>query len=259
MGGKLSVLQPEAGFRAGLDSVLLGASVPPQTRKLLDLGAGAGVAGLTALAHNPALEAVLAEIDPQTADLARENIAANRFTARTRVLTLDILAPGNIRKAAGLSTDLFDTVIANPPFFSAGTLAPDAARAGARHMDKGDIEGWVRTAVSCAHAQGMVIFIHAAEALPQLLAALDKRVGGIVVQPLGPRPGLPASRVLIRGQKGSRAPLTLLPHLALHGADGHGFAPRFDAIFRGAERFDWQRDEPVPISGLTSFRSGTGQ
>lgn len=257
MGGKLSVTQPKTGFRAGLDSVLLGASVPDGARRLLDLGAGVGVAGLTALTHDPVLEAVFAEIDPETADLARKNIAENGFAHRASVLTLDVLASGSARKTAGLGSDLFDVVIANPPYFAAGTLAPDTTRASARHMKGDALEGWVKAAVSCAHAQGTVIFIHAAEALPQLLAAFDARMGNIMVLPLGPRPGMAASRVLIRGQKGSRAPLTLLPQMALHGKDGHGFSPQFDAIFRGTARLDWHMARQDPTSGRTDLREAS--
>jgi tRNA1(Val) A37 N6-methylase TrmN6 len=251
LGGKLSVLQPRSGFRAGLDSVLLGASVPEGTGKLLDLGAGAGVAALCALEHNHSLNAVLAEIDPATAELARQNVESNGFGNRADVLTLDVLASGLDRKRAGLGTDLFDVVIANPPYFATGTLADDKARAGARHMDGDFLDGWVKTAVSAAHARGLVIFIHTVEALPQLLSSFASRTGGIAVLPLCPRPGMAASRVLVKGQKGSRAPLRLLPPLALHGDEGNGFAPAVDAVFRGTGRLDWHMEKQVPISGDT--------
>src|SRR5690606_36466508 len=64
LGGKLAIRQPEKGFRAGLDSVLLGASVPQGARQLLELGAGAGVATLVALAHDSDLSATLVENNP---------------------------------------------------------------------------------------------------------------------------------------------------------------------------------------------------
>lgn len=251
LGGKLSVTQAKSGFRAGIDSVLLGASVPKGARKLLDLGAGAGVAAMCAMDHDPALEAVLAEIDPATADLATDNIRANGFDARAEVLTLDVLASGKERKAAGLETDLFDVVIANPPYFDAGTLAQDAGRAGARHMASHLLEGWVKTAVSSAHAQGTVIFIHTAEALPHLLSAFASRMGGITLLPLAPRLGMAASRVMVRGHKGSRAPLTLLPPVALHDGPSHQFAPALDSVFRGTARFDWHLGSRAPISAAT--------
>ncbi|QJR19467.1 tRNA1(Val) (adenine(37)-N6)-methyltransferase [Pelagibacterium halotolerans] len=238
LGGKLSIAQPEKGFRAGLDSVLLGASIPHGARQLLDLGAGAGVAALCALAHDDGLEATLVENNADMAMLAAGNVEANGFSQRATILKINATATGAERKALGLGTDRFDVVIANPPFFEAGTRAPDPARAAARHTD-GEVSGWVRTAVSCAHAKGEVIFIHLAQALPQLLAAFDSRMGGICVLPIAPRPDAPASRVLVRGKKGSKAPMRLLPPLILHGETGGGFAEPAGSILRGSARLDW--------------------
>ena len=242
LGGKLSIAQPEKGFRAGLDSVLLGASLPQGARKLLDLGAGAGVAGLCAMAHNDALEATLVENNADMAMLAAGNVEANGFTRRSTILKISATATGAERKALGLDTDTFDVVIANPPFFDAGTLAPDPARAAARHTD-GEVSGWVRTAVSCAHAKGEVIFIHVAQALPQLLAAFDSRMGAIAVLPIAPRPGMAASRVLVRGRKGSKAPMALLPPLIVHGETGNEFAEPVRSILRGEARLDWHESK----------------
>ena len=113
LGGRLVVSQPEKGFRAGLDSVLLGASVQPGARRLLDLGAGVGTASFVALADLPGASATLAEIDPATAAVAALNLEANRFADRARVLNLDVTARGGVRASAGLQSDHFDAVIAN--------------------------------------------------------------------------------------------------------------------------------------------------
>jgi tRNA1(Val) A37 N6-methylase TrmN6 len=76
--------------------------------------------------------------------------------------------------------------------------------------------------------------------LPQLLAAFDARLGAISVLPIASRPGQPANRVLVRGRKGSRAPMRLLPPLVVHGEAGNGFADPVGAILRGNARVDWQ-------------------
>lgn len=238
LGGKLSIFQPEKGFRAGMDSVLLGASVPPGRGKLLDLGAGAGVATLCALAHNDLLDATLVETNPEMAALADANIALNGLEHRARTLTVSVTASGAERKALGLGTDQYDVVIANPPFFGVGTKAPDEGRSMARHTD-GEVSGWVRTAVSCAHAKGIVIFIHLTQELPQLLAAFNGRMGDIAVLPIAPRPGTAATRVLIRGRKGSKSPMRLLSPLVLHGENGNAFSETVDAILRGKTILDW--------------------
>jgi tRNA1(Val) A37 N6-methylase TrmN6 len=241
LAGRITLSQPRNGFRAGFDSVLLGAAVQAGTQNLLDLGAGVGTAGLVALALGRAEKAVLVERHAETAALARDNIVGNGLDGRAEVLGLDILSPGPVRAAAGLKANHFGTVIANPPFFEAGqgTLAPEASRADARHMAQQGLESWVRCAAGCAAADGAFIIVYPAAGLVALLAALAPRFGALTILPISPRPGLPASRVLIRGKKGSRAPLTLLASRALHGTDGRDFAPEFDAIFRGEAALDW--------------------
>ena len=241
LGGRLTLSQPGSGFRAGSDSVLLGAAVADGSRRLLDLGAGVGTAGLVALAMGRAESADLVERDEATLALARDNVVANGFAEGAKVLAVDILAKGAERKALGLMDNAYDTVIANPPYFGAGqgTRAPDAARADARHMEEDALEAWVKCAASAARADGTAIFIYPAQGLAALLGAFAPRFGAITILPLSSRPGEPATRVIVRGVKGSRAPLTLLATRALHGAQGNGYAPEFDAILRGAAALDW--------------------
>lgn len=248
LGGKLSIAQPLKGFRAGLDSVLLGASVSPSSTSLLDLGAGAGVAAFSAMAHNGRLDATLLEIDPEMAACARENAATNGLAERTRIIELDAGAAASDRRAAGLAANGFSSVIANPPFFAAGRGTPplDDGRAGARHIEEEALAGWVRTAAACVAARGEVIFVHTVQALPGLLSAFSGRFGDIAVLPLVPRSGMAASRVLVRGVRDTRAPLTLLSPLVLHGQTGNGFRPEIDAVLRGKARLDWHSGASMP-------------
>jgi len=167
-----------------------------------------------------------------------DNLAANGLAARAEVLTLDLTASGRTRSAAGLRSDHYACVIANPPFFDGGTRA--SARGGAaRQMSAAALELWVRTAATHAAPAGEVVFIHTAEALPALLAAMHARFGALTILPLTPRDGETAHRILIRGIKGSRAPLTLLASRALHTPGGRQFRPEFEAIFRGQDRLHW--------------------
>jgi tRNA1(Val) A37 N6-methylase TrmN6 len=241
LGGRLTLSQPRHGFRAGMDSVLLGAAVGEDTESLLDLGAGVGTAALVAMALGRAHRADLLERDLPTADLARANLADNGLAGRGRVIAVDIGAKASDRRAAGLLDNQYDVVIANPPFFETGqgTPAPDGSRADARHMGGDALDLWMRCAAGSARANGTAIFIYPAQGLAALLAAFDQRFGAITVLPLSSRPGGEASRVLVRGTKGSRAPLRLLSTRAMHGEEGNGFAPEFDAIFRGAAVLDW--------------------
>lgn len=240
LGTRLTLSQPRHGFRAGLDSVLLGAAVPNGTQMLLDLGAGVGTAGLVALVLGRTERADLVERAPATLALARDNIIANGFDERCRAIEADVALPAS-RRNAGLVDNAYDVVIANPPFFAMGqgTLAPDNRRADARHMEPETLQAWLKSAAASARAGGTAIFIYPAEGLAALLAAFETRFGAITILPLTPRPGDAASRVIVRGVKGSRAPLKLMASRALHGAEGHGFAAPFDAILRGQAVLDW--------------------
>jgi tRNA1(Val) A37 N6-methylase TrmN6 len=53
--------------------------------------------------------------------------------------------------------------------------------------------------------------------------------------PIAPREGEAATRILLRGVKGSKAPLKLCAPLALH-AEGGCFTPLAEAIHRGEAR-----------------------
>ncbi|HVY50774.1 MAG TPA: methyltransferase [Devosia sp.] len=238
--GRLTIAQPLRGFRAGLDSVLLGAAAGRAEGALLDLGAGSGVAALVALTYHPGLAATLVEADAQMAALAAENAQANGLAERVRVAGVDVTASGRARSAAGLKAEAFASVIANPPFFAAerGTRASSRG-AQARQMSAAALDLWVKTAAAHAAPGGETIFIHVAEALAELLTSMTGRFGAITVLPLTPREGEPAHRILVRGIKGSRAPLTLLGSRALHLSDGRHFRAEFEAILRGRERLHW--------------------
>jgi tRNA1(Val) A37 N6-methylase TrmN6 len=238
--GRLIVSQTRHGFRAGLDSVLLGASVGGEARRLLDLGAGAGTAALVAMTHNPELTATLVDSDAQVTALAAVNLQGNGFADRGRTITLDITSTGLERARAGLASDHFDAVIANPPYFdpARGTRATPA-RTSARQMPPSEFDLWVKTAAAHCAPGGQAIFIYPAEFLPAILQSLDPRFGSITILPMAPQEGMAATRILIRGVKGSRAPLTLLPSRVLHQTGGRGFRPQFEAILRGRGLLIW--------------------
>lgn len=241
LGGRLTLHQPEKGFRAGSDSVLLGASVSQDTTSIADLGCGVGAASLTALTWAPDAHAMLFDNVDEMVELAKANVIENGFERRASVQIGDVTSPGKVRSVVGLTPDTFSSVIANPPFFAseAGTAATGTVRANARHMKTGDIDLWVKTAAGIAAPKGEVIFIFPADGLDEILASFAARLGQISILPIAPRPEEPAKRILVRGIKGSRAPLTLLSPLVLHEAGSDQFTANVKAILMGEKPFHW--------------------
>ena len=84
----------------------------------------------------------------------------------------------------------------------------------------------------------MLIVIHAATALPDMLACLASRTGAVTVKPILPRAGEAAHRVLVRAIKGSRGPFTLAAPLVLHGSAGR-FTEEAERLHRGEAALAW--------------------
>ncbi len=240
LGGRLVIEQPKGRpHRAGLDAVFLGATIgDEETGPILDLGAGVGVAGLVAAARAPNAPVILVERDPVLAALADRNIAAN-FTDRDPAASLtvaiaDIAAPMVVRERAGLSAAMAGHVLINPPFHQSGSVrpSPDAHRREAHVLGDGGLAPWIKCAATHLETGGTLTMIFRADGLADLLRATERTFGGTRILPLHPRPGRPASRVLLRATKGSRAPLVLLPGMVLHGETGNGFTTEVETVLR---------------------------
>jgi tRNA1(Val) A37 N6-methylase TrmN6 len=236
LGGALTILQPKAGYRAGLDAVLLAAAAPARSGEhLLDVGAGVGVVGLAAARRLAGLQVTLVEQDAQLVALARDNIRRNRLAERASVVVADVMRPLSESPELHAAAGRFDHAVCNPPFLveGRGSAAGEPMRAAASTMPAAGLERWVQFTAAMVRAGGTVTLIQRADALHDVLAAMDGRFGGARLLPLYPRANSAASRVLVQATKGSRAPLTLLPGIVLHN-DDNGFRPEIEAILRHA-------------------------
>jgi tRNA1(Val) A37 N6-methylase TrmN6 len=243
LGGRIVVIQPRRGHRAGSDAVFLAASVPARAvERVLDVGAGMGVAGLCLLARVPGIEVTAVEIDAGLCALAAKNAARNGFAESFTVINADVTSPGKTLKAAGLERESYDHLIANPPFHAEGAVrpAPDGARAAAHVMGGEGLAAWVRFFAAMAAPNALLTLIHRPDCLGELLELLDGRFGGIAVFPLYPKRGEPATRIIVQAKKGSRAGLTLLSGLVLHEEDGR-YTEEAEAVLRGGEALDLGR------------------
>lgn len=216
LGGRLQIWQPRRGYRAGVDPVLLAASVAAQAgQSVLELGCGVGVAALCLAARVPGLVLTGVEIQPDYAELARRNAAA--AGAALEVVTADLEAlPADLRQRR------FDHVIANPPYFQRGqsTPATDAGRETALGEGTG-LDRWIAVAARRVVDGGHVTIIQRSERLPELIALMTARLGSVEVLPLVPRRGRSAQLALIRGRKGGRAAFRLLDAVLLHEGAAH--------------------------------------
>lgn len=244
-GGFFLVQPSESGHRAGMDALLLAATVPDgATGVLADLGAGAGAAGLAAINRLPGLSAVLVERAPAMVDCARRSLglADNaHLTARASVIEADVSLNGKQRRDAGLADYSFDYVILNPPFNSGSDRkTPDPLKAEAHAMETDDLfERWLRTAAAILKSGGQVSVIARPESMAEIFAALGKRFGGVEITPVIPRSDSDAIRILVTAIKGSRARMSLRDRILVHQGPGHEFSLQMSNLANG--RTTWPR------------------
>ncbi|HZZ62591.1 MAG TPA: methyltransferase [Roseiarcus sp.] len=243
LGGRLTLVQPKRGHRAGTDAALLAAAADFPEGRFVDVGAGVGAVALAILGRRPRLNADLVEIDSDLARLAAGNAERNGFAGRARILRLDV-CDARARREAGLLDGQADAVVTNPPFFDPGTVraSPDTARARA-HVFAGEAGGvplvpWMRACLAVLRPDGRFVMIHRPDALAAILAAAENRLGALALMPIHPRAGASAHRLLVSGIKGSKAPLRIAPGLVLHEGDGR-LTDEAEAIHRGEALIDW--------------------
>lgn len=238
--GRFSLVQPrDGGHRAGMDALVLAAAVPGSfSGRLADFGAGAGAAGFAVAARLSGAAVVLVEREAEMAECAARSIAhpANAaLDGRVSLVVADLAAPAAARRGAGLPDRFFDFVVMNPPFNDGRDRAAPGALRRIAHVAPDDLfETWLRAAAAVLRPDGGVAMIARPEQVGTLLAAAKGRFGGVEILPVHPTADKAAIRMVVRGRRGSRARLSMMPPLILHRHAGGPPTERAEAIGAGA-------------------------
>ena len=229
LGGRIQLRQPMDGYRAAIDPVFLAASVPAEPHQLvLDVGCGPGAAMLCLAVRVPHSRVVGVELQRDLVRLAGENVILNGLETRVSVTIGNLLNP-----PPRLAPGAFDHVMANPPYNERGaaTGATTTGKSAATIEGDADLAAWVRFSLAMVRAKGTVTFIHRADRIDALLGQIAGRAGEVVVFPLWPGQGRPASRILVRVRKQIATPARLAAGLVLHESDGR-FTVGADGVLR---------------------------
>ena len=189
-----------AGFALGTDSVLLADfAAQRRARRIADLGCGAGVLTVLLLRALEQATAVGIELQPDAAQLARDNIRANGLSDRAQILCADLRAHRTLLPAGS-----FDLVVANPPYFAAGSgyTSPDPMRAHARDERTCTMQDICAAMAYLTRWGGSAALVH--------------RPGRTVAYKADAAPNL----VLVEARRGGKPGLTVSPPLALCTPDG---------------------------------------
>ncbi|MEL6966060.1 MAG: methyltransferase [Pseudomonadota bacterium] len=235
---QIALYQPAKGaHRSGLDALLLAATVPDGFKgHVVDLGAGCGAAGLSALVRAKGATVSLLEKDERALSLLKRSLQLDcnaGVSRRARVQPFDVFCAPSKRLAAGLPDSCSDWLITNPPYNSAAFApSPFQEKAAAHGLHADGLVEWFRVAIAMLRHGGHLTAILRPDNLVNLLPLMEGRAGDLRILPLHPKAGEAATRILFGARRGKRAGLTILPGLDLHLASGE-FCQTVEDALRG--------------------------
>jgi tRNA1Val (adenine37-N6)-methyltransferase len=149
---QFDVVQSRSAMRVGTDAVLLGAWVKlVNCNHLLDVGTGTGVIALICAQRCPEALVEGIEIDEGSAEDAEENFRLSRWHDRLKIHHGDFLKITTSEK--------FDLIISNPPYFTHSLRAADPGRNAARHDDYLPSDAFMKQAKRVLNKEGSVALI----------------------------------------------------------------------------------------------------
>ncbi len=246
---KVRLLQPAAGFRTSLDSVMLAAACPVKDgQSVLDMGCGVGGAAFCVRERVSGVHVTGVDVQADYVALAQRNIALNNAEGQAAFVCADIRDFKPEKR--------FDHVICNPPYMEAGhhTPSPEERKAIANgHLDschsehreesqeagqdpspmlRMTLQVWLDSGFHLLKSGGSLTMIHRADMTDKIVQGLGRRFGAVEIIPLWPRAGQVAKRVIIRAIKDRKSPATLHSGLILHEENGD-YTAAAEAVLRG--------------------------
>lgn len=135
---KFKIRQDKCAMKVGTDAVLLGAWVIPNgSTKILDIGTGTGIIALM-LAQKSNAAIVAIDIDKDSTEQAKLNVAESSFASQIQVQHI------SFQELSSTSTQKFDLIVSNPPFFVDSLKSTNDGRTMARHNDLLSFEDLLR-------------------------------------------------------------------------------------------------------------------
>ena len=241
----LCVKQPDSGYRHSIDPILLSefAQVKEGDR-VVDLGCGVGIILLRLARTVDSAEMLGIEIQPAMATLANDNVSANGLQDSIHILNLDIR-----ELSAHVTVDSFNVVVTNPPYRPTGTgrVAPNSARAMARHEVSGGLVDFLKTASALLKTGGRFYIVYLAERLAELLAEMRRyRIEPKRLRMVHSREGEDARLVLVEGRKNGNPGLKVEAPLFVYAGPGRSYSAETLQIY-GVEQvpsLDEEQEEP---------------
>lgn len=140
-------------MKVGTDAVILGAWVNAvNAKKILDIGTGTGIIALM-LAQRSSAQIEAIDIDKDSCEQAQENVRFSRWAERIKV------HHNSFQDYTAMSSEKFDLIVTNPPYFTASLKSKEESRAYARHTDLLPFDALITGVKKLLHPAGKFFLI----------------------------------------------------------------------------------------------------
>jgi tRNA1Val (adenine37-N6)-methyltransferase len=180
-------------MKVGTDAILLGAwlHIPESCRNILEIGSGCGVISLM-LAQRTDAQIVGVDIDEKSVNEAQKNAESSPWKGCVQFIH------ESIQDFAQKTTQKFDVIVTNPPFFENSLKSPETSRNISRHNDTLAFETLISSVdilLSNNGRFGVIIPLVATEKLEKL--ALEKHLFATKKTWIYPTSSKKANRILM--------------------------------------------------------------
>lgn len=161
---KFTIRQRQSAMKVGTDGCLLGA-LSRGGEHILDIGTGTGLVALMMAQRFPNANIKAIDIDEQATTEAKENFNNSPFNSR-----LDCKRISLQEFTTSSLSDIFDSIVSNPPYFSNSLKNPDKQKSTARHNDELSFRQLCECAYKLLQDNGTFTVIIPTEALTSFTA-----------------------------------------------------------------------------------------
>ena len=238
LGGGIRIWQPKKGYRAGIDPILLAASVnASEGQKVLDLGCGVGTASFAIGYRVKNVELYGIEIQKSFVDLADLNSKENGIELKIECSNISSLSSNITGKS-------FDHVIANPPYFDRKSSVKGINLSKEKSFgDTCPISEWLKVAGKRAKPKGFVHFIVRTDRLPEIFRNMPNSLGSLVITPVISRKNENAKLTILHAKKNGHGRFIISPPIILHPLNSDPpkkYNLQVDKVLRnGASLINW--------------------
>lgn len=216
----LKLIQKKAGFRFGIDAVLLAHFAQiVKNSAVIDLGAGTGIISLLLAAKKEPRKITGLEIQQEIAEMAARSVELNGLGKTVEIIR------GDIKEAVGLfGPSAFNAVVTNPPYMEkgGGLLNPDDSKAVARHELLCTLEDILSVSVKILKPGGKIFMVHRPHRLADIICRMrDNGIEPKLLRFVHPSPGKKPCLLLAGGAKNGNPGLRVLEPLYVYDGDGN--------------------------------------